>query len=62
MCGVVGTGGSPLYDFPSAHPNSEIRGVAWGVIAFTLLEDSYQWEFVPVDGQTFRDSGTAVCH
>ena len=59
---VVGTGGSPLYDFPSAHANSEIRGVAWGVIALTLLQDSYQWEFVPVDGQTFRDGGTAACH
>jgi 3',5'-cyclic AMP phosphodiesterase CpdA len=59
---VVGTGGSPLYDFPSAHVNSEARGVAWGVIAFTLLEGGYQWEFVPVEGHTFRDSGTAPCH
>jgi Calcineurin-like phosphoesterase len=59
---VVGTGGAPLYAFPGAHANSEIRGAAWGVIAFTLLENSYQWEFVPVEGQTFRDAGTASCH
>jgi Calcineurin-like phosphoesterase len=59
---VVGTGGSPLYEFPSAHANSEVRGVAWGVIALTLLEGGYQWEFMPVEGQTFRDSGAGACH
>ena len=59
---VVGTGGAPLYAFPGAHANSEVRGAAWGVIALTLLENRYQWEFVPVDGQTFRDGGTAPCH
>ena len=59
---VVGTGGSPLYEFPSAHANSEVRGSSWGVISFTLLENHYEWEFVPVDGQTFHDSGTGTCH
>jgi calcineurin-like phosphoesterase family protein len=59
---VVGTGGSPLYEFSAAHANSEIRGSAWGVISFTLLENGYQWEFVPVEGQTFRDAGVASCH
>jgi hypothetical protein len=59
---VVGTGGSPLYGFPSAHANSEARGIAWGVIALTLLEHGYEWEFVPAEGQTFRDSGVGDCH
>jgi acid phosphatase type 7 len=59
---VVGTGGSPLYAFPSAHANSEARGIAWGVIALTLLEHGYEWEFVPAEGQTFRDSGVGGCH
>jgi len=59
---VVGTGGSPLYEFSAAHANSEVRGVAWGVIAFTLLDNGYEWEFVPVDGQSFHDAGTGMCH
>lgn len=59
---VVGTGGAPLYEFPNVRPNSEVRGAAWGVTAFTLGPNGYQWEFVPVDGQTFRDSGSASCH
>ena len=59
---VVGTGGAPLYEFPNIRPNSEVRAAAWGVAAFTLGASGYQWEFVPVDGQTFRDSGSAACH
>jgi acid phosphatase type 7 len=59
---VIGTGGAPLYEFKNVHPNSEARGSAWGVGVFTLMSGSYQWEFVPVEGGAFRDSGTAVCH
>jgi len=59
---IVGTGGAPLYAFSSMRPNSEVRAAAWGVAAFTLVEGGFQWEFIPVDGGTFRDSGSAVCH
>jgi hypothetical protein len=59
---VVGTGGAPLYEFPNVRPNSEVRASVWGVAAFTLGAGGYQWEFVPIDGQTFRDSGSASCH
>jgi hypothetical protein len=59
---VVGTGGAPLYEFPTVRPNSEVRGVSWGIIVLTLAPGSYSWQFVPVDGQTFRDSGSATCH
>lgn len=59
---VVGTGGATPYSFPSVHANSEVRGAAWGVAMFTLRAGGYDWEFVPVDGQSFRDSGAAVCH
>jgi acid phosphatase type 7 len=59
---IVGTGGAPLYAFSSLRPNSEVRAAAWGVAAFTLAVGGYQWEFVPVDGGTFRDSGSASCH
>ncbi|MBK8046349.1 MAG: hypothetical protein IPK16_03980 [Anaerolineales bacterium] len=33
----------------------------WGVIKMTLHEGSYDWEFVPIPGQTWTDSGTANC-
>jgi hypothetical protein len=59
---VVGTGGASHYSFPRVHANSEVRGAAWGVAMFTLRGGGYEWEFVPVDGQTFRDSGSASCH
>ena len=28
----------------------------------TLRPDGYDWQFVPVAGKTFTDSGTAACH
>jgi acid phosphatase type 7 len=59
---VVGTGGAPLYEFSSVRPNSEVRASVWGVVAFTLTGTGYQWEFAPVDGESFRDAGTGVCH
>jgi hypothetical protein len=59
---IVGTGGAPLYGFPSVHANSDMRAAAWGVAVFTLTGGGYQWEFVPVDGAAFRDSGSASCH
>ena len=59
---VVGTGGAPLYPFVGVLPNSEIRAAVWGVAVFTLGDSSYQWQFVPVDGEGFHDSGTGSCH
>lgn len=59
---IVGTGGAPLYEFPRLRPNSETRAAAWGVAVFTLTGGGYQWEFVPVEGATFSDSGSASCH
>lgn len=32
------------------------------VLKFTLHSDSYDWQFVPVAGQTYNDSGTDNCH
>lgn len=62
---VVGTGGrSPTYPFgtPPA-PNSELRvtGVR-GVLKLTLRAAGYDWQFVPVAGQTLADAGTGACH
>lgn len=59
---IVGTGGSRLYGPASPQPNSEVRGTdTWGVLRLTLRSDRYDWEFVPVDGQTFRDAGSTAC-
>jgi len=59
---TVGTGGVFLYSIAAIKPNSEVRGVEWGVIVLTLQTQNYQWEFVPVDGGTFRDAGVGTCH
>lgn len=59
---TVGTGGAEKYEGQSPRANSEIRGREWGVLALTLESDGYRWEFVPVAGATFRDSGSGSCH
>lgn len=59
---VVGTGGAGLYAFGQIQPNSEARGNdAYGVLKLTLRATSYDWEFVPVEDSTFRDSGSTAC-
>ncbi len=61
---VVGTGGKNHYGFSSTiQPNSEVRNsTAFGVMKFSLDSNSYSWQFVPVAGQSFTDSGTQTCH
>ena len=59
---VVGTGGAHLTRFVGSKPNSEARALVWGVIKFTLGVGGYQWEFIPVAGESFRDSGAELCH
>jgi hypothetical protein len=59
---VVGTGGYALYDRGAAQPNSEVfENRTFGVLKLTLKSGRYDWEFVPIDGQSFRDSGTGTC-
>ncbi|MDZ5623345.1 DNRLRE domain-containing protein [Nocardioides sp. HM23] len=60
---VVGTGGASHYAFGTVQPNSEVRdNVAYGVLKLTLRAASYDWEFIPIAGQTFTDSGSGACH
>jgi 3',5'-cyclic AMP phosphodiesterase CpdA len=60
---VVGTGGANHYGFGPPLPNSEVRSSGtWGVLKLTLRPASYDWEFIPVAGQDFRDAGSARCH
>ena len=59
---VVGTGGAGLYSFPTIQANSEVRNnTTWGVLKLTLHPTRYNWEFIPVAGQTFTDAGSANC-
>lgn len=60
---VVGTGGAGLYSFNAPAPNSEVRSnSSRGVLKLTLYADRYEWQFVPVAGSSFTDSGSASCH
>jgi len=60
---VVGTGGRSHTPLGYAKPNSEVRDdKTYGVLKLTLSPGNYRWEFIPVPGKTFRDSGEGVCH
>jgi len=60
---VAGTGGRDLYPWEHKDPDSEVKNnKSFGVLKLTLHPDGYDWEFVPIEGETFRDSGTAKCH
>lgn len=59
---VVGTGGRNLDPFKRVLPNSEVRDAStFGVLKLTLRSAGYDWEFMPVSGGSFRDSGSGVC-
>ncbi len=60
---VVGTGGDGLSDFDSGiAPNSQVRNdTAHGVLKLTLYPTRYEWQFIPVAGQSFTDSGSTDC-
>ena len=60
---VVGTGGAGLYSFATPLPNSEVRdNTSHGVLKLTLSDGSYTWQFIPVAGDSFTDSGSGTCH
>ncbi len=60
---VVGTGGKNHRQFGTLAPNSEVRdATSWGVIKLRLYARSYDWQFIPVPGSTFTDSGSGACH
>jgi hypothetical protein len=59
---VVGTGGRSLRAFGALAANSVVRSSSsYGVLKLELLLDRYAWEFVPVAGASFADSGVATC-
>jgi 3',5'-cyclic AMP phosphodiesterase CpdA len=59
---IAGTGGAALTPVGAGRINSEARASVWGVLKLTLRATSYEWEFVPAAGYTFRDAGTGLCH
>ncbi|HYT69997.1 MAG TPA: PKD domain-containing protein [Gemmatimonadales bacterium] len=60
---IAGTGGGETGSFGTVRANSEVRSSGTpGVLKLTLDADGYAWEFVPIAGKTFRDSGTGGCH
>ncbi len=60
---VVGTGGRSHYPLGFTMDNSEVRNMdTFGVIKVTLMPHGYTWEFIPVEGSAFTDSGSGVCH
>ncbi len=58
---VVGTGGKSQSGFDSPIANSEVRASTTGVLKLTLRAADYDWEFVPIAGESFTDSGTGQC-
>ena len=59
---VVGTGGAHLYSPKAIRPNSEVISSTHGVLKLTLKAETYDWQFVPVPGKSFTDSGSAQCN
>ncbi len=59
---TVGTGGASLGGFGEVQPNSVVRNdKTHGVLKLTLRDGSYDWQFLPIAGQTFADVGTGIC-
>lgn len=60
---VAGMGGASHYTFGTIQANSEARNAdTYGLLKFTLHATGYDWQFVPVAGKTYSDSGTGGCH
>jgi hypothetical protein len=60
---IVGTGGANHTSLALRVPNSDVYNVdTFGILRMTLHADSYDWQFVPVPGESFTDAGAASCH
>jgi len=60
---VVGTGGRSHYSFSVIRDNSLVRdNSTWGVERLVLADGRWSFEFLPVPGETFSDSGSGSCH
>jgi acid phosphatase type 7 len=59
---TVGTGGGALYTPITSAPNTEAIGIVYGVLKLILSDGGYQWQFLPIPGSSFSDSGSGTCH
>ena len=60
---VVGTGGKNTRAFGQIESTSEAHNTGtFGILKLTLHAKSYDWEFIPIAGATFRDQGSSPCH
>jgi hypothetical protein len=59
---VVGTGGASTYGIGPAVAGSEAGHRGFGLLKLSLGRKSYRWDFVPVAGDTWTDSGSTACH
>lgn len=60
---VVGTGGRNHTPLVATVANSEIfDATSFGIMKLTLKPTSYDWQFIPIPGSSFTDSGTQNCH
>jgi len=60
---VVGTGGTLLRAMGTPKANSEVaNSSSHGVLKLTLAPVGYAWQFLPMAGQSFTDSGSGPCH
>ena len=60
---IAGTGGADLANPTTIQANSEVlNSDTHGILKLILDAGSYSWEFIPVAGETFTDSGSETCH
>jgi 3',5'-cyclic AMP phosphodiesterase CpdA len=60
---IVGTGGAGQLPVGAVRANSQVLHTGTlGLLKLTLHAHSYDWQFLPVAGQAFTDSGTAATH
>ena len=60
---VAGMGGAGHYVFGAPIANTEAYNTdTYGVLKLTLGPGTYSWEFIPVAGGTYSDSGSGTCH
>ncbi len=60
---VAGTGGRSHYPFVQIRANSLVRdNTTYGVLRIVLSEGGWSFEFIPVQGGAFSDSGSGTCH
>jgi hypothetical protein len=59
---IVGTGGKD-HQSAAAVTNTEVlNDTTFGVLKLTLRRTGYDWQFVPMAGASFTDSGSTACH